>query len=576
MLVKELCIHLKVINRISFIELLSYSIVLITFVIALSLPLFFHYVNTYSAPTAAYAVQISNSHSLVVNPQLDVSLQHYWQTAVDIEGNYPIPALLLAIFAMVTGIPKDYLMFTPIVAIANIVFFLLARRIFCSWGDHKSYGLLMAALFYCFVSLTEITTTIPTVGRATFGVFLLSFFLFFFVKFLFESINGVAKRSSWVVLVVLAVVIGYTYYVSTLAIIVLGLGIIGVLTFYNVFGRKLIKRPLLIPYFLVVVLGLTLFVNNAYIIGLGNQLGGSGVLQTFFNGMIDSIRTTFGQVSQQSAIYQLQAGFVKFDPLTLFLRNWVLRFINIGMIISLLFVLFWYRPKKSFESNSKAIWFIALTIVFFSISEMSYFIIVPPPSALRFLLLYSFLFMLFILLKVIVRIKKPLLTKIITVVLVSVVFLSAYGSLRYAWYYGVNAAKPFAYDQVQPLALFLCNYSSPNKPIFLTGDATYVANIFFISSLHNKTGNIGAEPLGNVSITLYHSLISGNMTETFVELEQKGISFLLIEKSEMPIYGDEWGYAVSISNTDALYSSLSSIIYDDGQSQLFKIPSPLQ
>jgi len=151
---------------------------------------------------------------------------------------------------------------------------------------------------------------------------------------------------------------------------------------------------------------------------------------------------------------------------------------------------------------------------------------------------------------------------------VLIVFLvGAVGSLRFAWYYGVG--KPYAYQKVEPLSRYLISHSSSQSPIILAGDVYYTANVFFIVGLHSRVEDVAPNPLGEDVVTLYKSL-SANDTEGILEsMRAKNIRFLLIVQDGSAIWGDEWGYAVTLRNMRLLGETTSMSRLYDGPAQLF-------
>jgi len=145
------------------------------------------------------------------------------------------------------------------------------------------------------------------------------------------------------------------------------------------------------------------------------------------------------------------------------------------------------------------------------------------------------------------------------------ILLGAMGSLKFAWYYGVG--KPYAYQEVDSLSGWLLSHSSVRNPLTLAGDAYYTANMFFILSLSDKFGTVVPEPLGRDAVTLYESIHSHDAQKLIQNMHTRNIKCLLIVRGTNAIWGDEWGYAVTLPSTDFLKGSLS-VIYDDDRAQL--------
>jgi hypothetical protein len=149
-----------------------------------------------------------------------------------------------------------------------------------------------------------------------------------------------------------------------------------------------------------------------------------------------------------------------------------------------------------------------------------------------------------------------------------VIAFSCLGSFRVAWYYGSSGAKPFGFEKVQPISEFFVHFSG-DHPIILTGDAYYMACIFFMTSLLNKS-NVAAEPLGVDAITLYYSFEEGNMSDFLERLSERNIQYVLMVEDGRPIYGDAWGYRVILPESSALHESSLNLVHSDGWSKLYK------
>lgn len=543
----------------------AYTIVGITFIITLSIALFFQFVGSYAAPTAVYANTIISEGKLVSIPIQGLGI---WSESLIGEISYPVPALLSAIFSLVTGFPRDLLLFTPLVAIYNIVYFVLAKKILCYNGDRNNYGLLLSAIFYSFVSFSNMTATFPYLGRATLGVVLLVYFVYLFIRLISEDKNSLYKRATLIPLILLTIVTGFTYYTSILAILFLSLSLMVIFGLYRFLKKPVLKKSYALPLLILSIMAGYIFTFNAYLGDISNYLGGNSLFSLFNSNVVNYVLQLFGMGSPSPL-----SGLVQMDLTTIILRNWTLRVLNVFIVIAIVTSLIKFRPSQKNSSNSrKLIWIYTLIVVILAISELPYLLLPNPVAPIRFLLLFGFLVLVSTLFIIMQKIRKSQLRLSLLLSFIALVILSMFGSLLYAVNYGYGApAKPFGYYEVKPLAEFLCSNATNDSPIIITGDAGYTSTIFFYASLQNKTDTVIANPLNENTLILYSSLESGDMTPFFVKMNELGTDYLLIVNNTLPLYGDEWGYAVQIIDTSPLYAQMK-LEYNDGKSQLFKIP----
>lgn len=554
-------------NRISKIDFFAYLVVIIVFITSLSFPLIFKYVGPYSAATAVYANQVLKSGGLPSDEFISEPPHKYWKSAIKTEVDYPAPSLILSIFILITNIPKDYAMFIPISGVANIIYFVLGKKILCSDWKRNRYGLLFSAFYYAFVTFSNIHATY--VGRAVSGLTLFTYFLFCYILFLHEYATNRSHRSWLMMLLLLTLAIGYTYYTTTLAIIAITSLAIAVLIVAYV--RASIRKLFLYAGISITIPAIFICIYNPFVTALASAKSLTSLIDNF----IQYIQYVLRIEAQQSEAWQLYVGFIEADFLSV-LGKRIVSVIGYVSIIALVVSLFVYKPRDKPARSHMTMWFFSVIILLSSLSEITYLIVIPT-APLRLLTMYGPIAMLFLGGDFISRSNKFWRSRhthreIIAFLIILIIALGCWGSLRWAWYYGMYSAKPLAYDEVYPLSVFLCIHSSGETPITIAGDAYYMANVFFIVSLYNKVNNVAPEPLERDAITLYESLLTGRMENISIKMRWRGIDYLLLVKTTRPLYGDGWGYTVTLPNDYILYTN-TNLIYSNRYSRLFRIRS---
>lgn len=542
------------------IESTSRIVVIFVFTVSLCFPLIFKYVGPYAAPTAVNAIHILEKGTLTNGFLLES--HKYWRSALECEVEFPVPSLLLSMLISLTNLPKEYAMFIPISGIANVMYFVLAKSLLFEWRKNKNYAPLLSALYYAFITFQYIYANYT--GRAVLGVTFLTYFLFCYLKLLHKSLTGYNVRSWTIMSLLFTLVIGYTYYTSLLAIIVVTLLMLIMLNIVALLGRK--PSP---SY-----LGITCTVLASFLLihtSLLDTITGRIKLESFANNVFEYVKMRLS-IEAKGEAWQLYAGLVEVDFLTRTL-TWFTFAITIASIISVVAAIFMYKPRIKYAFSFKNIWLFSLITLLSSLAEFFYLFIIPT-APIRFLSIYGPITLLFTIIRFI---HKPNLgcarrvrarTTIITMILIMAISLSCIGSLKYSWYYGEASAKPLAYYEIQPVSEFLLAHSSSARPIIVTGDAYYTANLFFITSLCNKVNYVIPEPLGKDAITLYHSILTGCIEDFFVSIRSRGILYLLMVRTTRPLWGDGWGYAVSLPNFDVI-ASQANLMYEDGYSQIY-------
>lgn len=548
----------------------AYLLVALTFAVSIILPVIFRYETSFAAPTAVYANQILAGNHLAAGGIAESN--GYWANAVRTEVYYPLPSLLLSVFVLLTNVPRDYTMFNPIAGLGEIVYFVLARRML-KGVPNASNRLFLSALYYNFVIFHSLRYGSCYIGRAALGQIFFCFFLLAYMFYLNDSASSPRRSASWIIpLILFTLAIGESYYSSTLAVILLT----SFMTITLPLIARLIRESPSRSGLPVAALAIFLFVYNTWNVPLmAEALHGS-----FLENMVRRVLVILGMARPEWYIQNI--GLVQVDDVTKLTGIWIGNLIGYASILAVMCVLFMYRPWRrmylTFEPMSK-IWLFSLAIFLSNSSEFAY-LLFHAVSPIGLLTKYGLIVLLFI---VGYRISLPRgrggaevmsspgrvkLGKSTVLAFLLIVFLvGGVGSLRFAWYYGVG--KPCAYQKVEPLSRYLISHSSSQSPIVLAGDAYYTANVFFIVGLHSRVEDVVPNPLGEDALTLYKSL-SANDTEDILEsMRAKNIRFLLIVQDGGAIWGDEWGYAVTLRNTRLLDQTTSMSKLYDGPAQLF-------
>jgi hypothetical protein len=543
---------------------IGYVLATTTFVLSIAFPLIFQFSSMYAAPTAAYAVEIARTGNLV--PPLLAN--DYWRGNIRFEDDFPVPSLLLSTLVQVTGIPVNYAMFLALSALAQVAFFALARRIICGERDIGGRGVLLAALAYAYVASTRIT--VSYVGRGTLGVTLLMQFMLAYVLFLrSQSEKGGTPRSWLAVLMLLTLAIGYTYYFSLLGIFIatgLTFLLVGTLALTS---KRPVFRPPVLP---VALLSFSLLIYGPFINTVSSMVG-AFTLPSFVNNVLLYLKILLRIEAPQDIL--LQRGLIELDPLTTVTGYWFLNAVKVLSVLAVIYGLVAYRPHNGHQP--RLIWLFCLTVLFLSFAELGYlFVTVAAP--LRFISIYGSIILLFIVGQFAPGLKADLPANrwrgklrfttraSVTYILLVILILASYGSLRSDWYYGV--AKPHAYDTVQSLGDFLLSHSTANSPALLGGDAIYAGNLFFITSTRSAYARLIPEPLETDTFVLYTALRTGDNRDLVARMNERHLFLLLMVNDARPVWGDEWGYGFLLPNSVGLNMTL---LYNDGTAKLYLV-----
>ena len=554
-------------------QLVAYSIVIAAFVISIAFPIVLQFTEPFAAPTAVHSEMIVNEGHLAQGTSLLLSPQVFWGSALSVESQYPIGSILVSVFILISSIPFQYAMFFPLVAIGNIIYFVLARYILSSISNNKGLVWFFSALFYLYFVVSS--SAAGAVGRASLGIMFLAFFIYVYLRFAREiKVPSSQSRhfGSVVILLLLVLAIGFEYYFATIDIIALMMLII----IFTTLAKSALprKRPWLECSILVIAiflfLGTTAMVEQIQITTITRMF--SSFVQ-YIGSMVGLLGIKLDWLNTAPTLWNI--NLVRFDPITSF-GSRVLLIAQYSSIIATIACIFAYRPRKGQRSPKDVVWLFCVFILFSSVGELGY-LTAGPYSPLRLLFNFGPIVTLSVVIGVIPesnkigKLKFDKLKPAIAVLVVLLFSISIWGQLRVATTYGIGDAKPFAYDNVYPFSIFICTHTTNEKPLVLASDENYAATVFFISSLNNKTASVIAEPLLGDAITLNEAVATGDSQVFVSAMQYRQIQYLLIISDGKPIYGDVWGYVINNPKADTISQLQFALIYDDGQAQLFQV-----
>lgn len=520
-----------------------------TMFVSLSLPLILEFINTYSAPTAVYALFIKRYNELVA---VSHESKSYWGGAINVEVSFPLPAILLSTFIMVTGIPERLSLFIPIMGLARVIFFVLAKQILCLNG--KKHVDVFSGIYYATVIVLYALGG-NAIGRAEYGVVLLTFFIYSNILLLKSSINRQMshRAGAFCFLTIFTLAAGFTYYTSITSILIITL-------FAPIVVRKLTAINLSTSH--IPIISVLMIVYQPFYYSFFKQSN----LTNFINNLLDFIKAQL-KIEAQTEAYALHVGYVNLDLFSRIGGVWFASIIRLLSILVVVYIFLKYLPRKNMYDMraQNVLWAYSLITILACLSELSYSFFAPT-IPIRFISLFGLVLLLYLIKGMITYTEsichkpKRSLWKISALIMLGVIIVSNIGSFSSAWLYG--APKPLGYQKLQPLLTY-CTYHCPDDALTLVADAYYSAIGFFHSLLFNRYGVLVYEPFGRNSITLFNSILTGDLTNITITLRNKGIKYLLHDFEPRPIWGDGWGYAVQLQNTELLKRQLS-IIYDDG------------
>ena len=534
---------------------LVWVLLLFTMSMSLMLPLVMEMVEPFAFPSASYSILIKRFGKL----EFDSSsiLSRYWSSAVDVEIQYPLPAVLLSTLDIVTGIPEEFLPFIPITALANIIFFVLAKRLFLVW-DGRPHRIISVLYYTTSIFVLRLISG-QAIGRAVLGVTFLAYFLFSYLLNL--SSQRVSQRSTLIIEILFTLAIGFTYYTSQLGILILTL-------IAPIIARILIPRYFSVMYVPVIPLTAIFMIIHQPLFSI---LARGADLRLLLNNILEYLKAIL-KIERETTAYYLQVGYVEIDLLSRMGSVWFLTILKLLTTLATIYVFIKYLPlhRNTLDERKRILWIYSVVVLLLGLSELPYSLLAPTIS-LRFLSVYGFIIFLYLL--YIINSEHRVTNKIkliIRLIILGMIIISYVGSLLYSWLYGV--AKPLGYQKISSLAEFCTSYSSNSRPMIIVTDAYYSVAGFFYSIVSHKYASVAYEPLGSDSIKLYKSLITGDIELLLSQFQRRGAEYLALVNDSRPLWGDAWGYAVSLKSTSIIEAQFSRI-YDSGLSVLLKVIS---
>jgi len=520
-------------------------------------------VSTYSAPTASLAILIEENGKI---PSVVLNLRDsYWRGALEVETYYPAPSLLLAAFSIITGTPHDYLMFVPIANLAKVIYFVLAKRILNGLTKKRrrvEYDLL-ALVYYVFTTI-GININAGSVTRAVIGTTLLTYFIYSFLIFVDKFVNKnlhsyTSLRSEYYVMTVLTLAIGLSYYTSTLSVLLISLLVpVAVWVFIN-------SKKLTILH--IFTISLILVIYNPFYYSIAKSLS----FENFFANILEFIRVQL-KLERTGEAFELTVGQVEIDLFTRITGIWFkyLLVLLSGLATIYIFVKtsIFLAKKRLSGTSDKLLWIYSLIVMSAFMSELPYSLYAPTIST-RAIIMYGSLILIYAV-KNMFENRKDAASRIIGASVLTIFILSSAGNLAGGWFYGLS--EPFGYEKVYPALTYIEKYSSKKEPIDIALDAWYSALGLLRSIISSEYTIVAYEPLGRGTFILAESIQRNDLT-TFLRYScERGITYVLLNDNAKPIYGDEWGYAVTLKDKSLLKIELSTL-YTKGEFHLLRIPT---
>jgi len=526
-------------------------------------------VSTYSAPTASLTLLIEENGKI---PSEVSNLRgSYWRGALEVETYYPAPSLLLTTFSIITGAPHDYLMFIPIANLAKIIYFVLAKRILngLTKGGAKYY--LLALVYYIFITI-GINVNAGSISRAILGTTLLTYFIYSFLIFVDKFINKnlhsrTSLRSEFYVMAILTLAIGLSYYTSTLSVLLITLLVpIAVRIFIN---AKLSALH-------IFIISLVLIMYNPFYYSLTKSLS----LENFFINILEFIKAQL-KLERTGEAFELTVGQVEIDLFTRVTGIWFKYLLILLSAFATIYILaktsILLAKKQLPDTIDKLLWIYSLVVVSVFVSELPYSLYAPTIST-RAIITYGSLVLIYVIKNAFERSKnfapkvhkrENTINSVLGILTLMIFILTCVGSLVGGWFYGLS--EPFGYEKVYPALAFIEKYSS-EESINIALDAWYSALGLLHSVISSKYMIVAYEPLGRGTFILAESIQRNNLA-TFLSYScERGTTYVLLNDNIKPIYGDEWGYAVTLKDKSPLKTELS-MLYTKGEFYLLRIPA---
>jgi len=503
------------------------SIVIIILFATILAPSYFQYAGSYSTPSVINGITIFENGHLVDSSAL---YQGRLASDLDIEESYPPPSILTAILIAISGLPYNKIAFIPIAGLGSLLFFILARYIL---PDKRSnYTLILAAAYFVLNVSTRFHTMIT--GREPIGVILLILFIISYLKLL-ESPGS--KIFPWLITCLLTTIAaGMTYYTTALAIIVIV--IISFVTPQNKFSSGHPRGSA------ILILAILLFITPPVVAREASFLH----LQNFFGNILGSILERLGAEGSK-----LNENYLASDPISQ-VRLWGLRIVLFLSVISTAIIIF--RGIINPEERKSRQWLYAVIVIGVCSTELAY-LLKDSIISTRFIVAFGSLCPLILMCKFDGNKRK-----ILTVAIVSLMMIVSFTNINFHLNGESGGVKPYGIEKVQPVTDYIA-HNIPNGTI--AADAGYSSNIWLMQ-IHNNS-KINVFPIGRDALSLKDA--QNGLVEPLNEvIKHRKLNYLLLN-TDMPFFGDVWGYSV-ILHRDHLESLPFDSIYDNGRFVLYK------
>lgn len=527
-------------------KLLAYIVLTFSLLLTVLFPTYLLAVGSYASPTATYA------HALVSATTVPAG-RDYWSYALMVEIEYPAPSMLLAIYGEVTGFPMELRMYQPIIGLTSLVYFVFALKAISLGKIKREYAALLASIYYLFIVSDRLIA--HYVGRAAFGVVALVYF--FLALLVYKDHADGRKQGGLVSLMLLAALLGYTYYTSALAAFLVCLLLYPLTQLANSNDRNRSKkryRDLTVVPLLITVITIVRMVSTT---GLLADLS----LIRFYENLLDYIKAQL-KIERTSEAYFLHVGFAgEVSPIIRVTQLWLRNFIRLlaAAAISLSFSKMFLRlllNRKDMNSLSE---YIAAAFIC-CCAELAYTFLAPTFS-LRFFTIFGLPALIYVMYRIFtskinnVNLRNKI-SHVASLLLLGLMFIVGMSSIIFIWQEEIEHVKAHGYEKVQGLVKYLALAGSSGGGIRVAGDAYYSAILHYLLRINNS--GVIAEPLGSSSVALYHACKDVSHYE---EAKHHLLSrWLLLQKET--IFGDAWGYAVRIQRCDHILSALN-LVYSD-------------
>jgi hypothetical protein len=501
-------------------KMMIYIYFIINTALIIYIPLTGH-VNDYAYPTATMAsIIINNGHINI--PELQMSI--YWEGALTIERDYPVPAILLAITRLITAFPGAYV---PYIPLSGFLPFLLYFAISKMKTEKKVILIYLLISYSLFIRIQGFY-----VGRATLGVA----FQVLIVYLVLRLILMRDVKSFWLVNIVL-IESYFTYYTTIIT---------STSIFFYIFITNRI-RVLSIPsyidlpvkFLLIISLNLLIFQPIVYTFSTISVFN-------FFTNLFSTIGV-FLKINRGEA-YALHVGNVDVDIFARITSIWIGWILKLLVILVLLFYII-TKLIKFRKLDASTFEDVMAIIAIGSFTGELFYTVVAPTLSLRYLIMFS----IFILPVVLQR-------KWITSLMLSLFIMFYIGTIYSVFVYGTSG-QPFL---LQRVIVFFYYYT----PVVVTGSSYDTGYLFYTTYENFHSFVVHYTTLGSLSLKLFGANID-DIKFAISQLLSRNIRYLVFIDNGKPVFGDAWGYAITpsyltknlLSNTNILYNAHPAYLY---------------